>query len=94
MKRNPVVSCFLQPAVLQLVRPAQPVSSLPQVVCSMTGVRVFVSGLARARKSYSEIQETVSGAYGTLALKRVAIYKIMKKVKAGEDTTDIHHLNP
>ncbi len=94
MKRNPVVSCFLQSAVLQLARPARPVSSLPQPVCSMTGVRDFVSGLARAGKSYGEIQEMVNAAYGTLALKRAAIYKIMKKVKAGEDTTDMRHLNP
>jgi len=57
----------------------------------MTGVRDFVSGLARAGKTFKEIQETVIGAYGDLALKKTQIYDIMNKVKAGKVTSDQRH---
>jgi len=60
----------------------------------MTAVRDFVAGLARAGKGFKEIQETVNAAYGDLALKRGAIYSILRKVKAGKNTKDQRHLNP
>ena len=54
----------------------------------MTAVREFVAGLARAGKSFKEIEETVKAAYGDKALTRSAIYKIIKLVKAGKPTED------
>jgi len=36
----------------------------------------------------------VNAAYGDLSLKRVVIYCLLRKVKAGEKTEDQHHLNP
>ena len=57
----------------------------------MTGVRDFVAGLARAGKSFKEIQETVNGAFGDQALKKTQIYDILKLVKAGKSTSDRRH---
>jgi hypothetical protein len=68
-----------------------PTSLVP--TATMTGVRDFVAGLARAGKGFKEIQETVNAAYGDLALKRGAIYSILRKVKAGKNTKDQRHLN-
>lgn len=59
----------------------------------MTRVRDFVADLARAGKDYLEIKKTVEAAYGDKALKKTAIYAIIKKVKKGETTADQHHLN-
>ncbi len=36
----------------------------------------------------------MDSAYGDKALKKTAIYAILKKVKAGENTADLRHLNP
>jgi hypothetical protein len=47
----------------------------------MTRVRDFVADLARAGKDYLEIKKTVEAAYGDKALKKTAIYAIIKKVK-------------
>jgi histone-lysine N-methyltransferase SETMAR len=60
----------------------------------MTRVRDFVADLARAGKSFQKIQKTVQTVYGDKALKKTAIYAILKKVKAGENTDDQRHLNP
>jgi hypothetical protein len=60
----------------------------------MPGARDFVADLARAGKTYQEIKETVDAAYGDLSLQKTAIYAIIKKVKAGESTADLRHLNP
>jgi len=60
----------------------------------MTAVRDFVAALARAGKGFGEIQDLVKKAYGDAALKKTAIYNIIKKVKAGKNTSDQRHLNP
>jgi histone-lysine N-methyltransferase SETMAR len=60
----------------------------------MTRVRDFVADLVRARKGFLEIKKTVDTVYGDKALKKTAIYAILKKVKAGENTDDQRHLNP
>jgi hypothetical protein len=59
----------------------------------MTRVRDFVADLTRAGKGYLEIKKTVEAAYGDKALKKTAIYAIIKKVKKGETTADQRHLN-
>ncbi len=59
----------------------------------MTCVRDFVVDLARAGKGYLEIKETLETVYGDKALKKTAIYAIIKKVKNGETTNDQRHLN-
>ena len=59
----------------------------------MTRVRDFVADLARAGKDYLEIKKTVEAAYGDKALKKTAIYAIIKKVKKGETTADQRPLN-
>jgi histone-lysine N-methyltransferase SETMAR len=41
-----------------------------------------------------EIKKTVETVYGDKALKKTAIYAILKKVKAGKNTDDQRHLNP
>ncbi len=60
----------------------------------MTGARNFVADFARAGKGYQEIKEMVDAAYGDQTLLKTAIYAIIKKVKAGESTADMRHLNP
>jgi histone-lysine N-methyltransferase SETMAR len=60
----------------------------------MTGARNFVADLARAGKGYQEIKEMVDAAFGDQTLQNTAIYAIIKKVKAGESTADMRHLNP
>ncbi len=59
----------------------------------MTGARDFVAGLARAGKGYKEIKKTMDAAFGDKTLQKTAIYAIIKKVKAGENTSDQRHLN-
>jgi histone-lysine N-methyltransferase SETMAR len=59
----------------------------------MTGARDFVAGLARASKGYEEIKKNVDAAFGDKTLQKMAIYAIIKKVKAGENTSDQRHLN-
>ena len=59
----------------------------------MSGARDFVAGLARAGKSYVEIKTTVDSAFGDKTLSKASIYKIVKKVKAGKNTSDQRHLN-
>jgi hypothetical protein len=54
----------------------------------MTRVRDFIADLARAGKGYLEIKEMVENVYGEKALKKTAIYAIIKKVKNGETTDD------
>ena len=94
MNKKSVKTCFLKSAVFLLASLETRSPPLPPRVLSMTGVRNFVAGLARAGKGYGEIQETVNAAFGDLALKKAAIYKIMKKVKAGGDTADQRYQNP
>ena len=60
----------------------------------MTRAHNFVVDLAKAGKGYKEIQEMVDIVYGVKSLKKSAIYVILKKVKAGENTDDQRHLNP
>jgi hypothetical protein len=48
----------------------------------------FVATLARARKSYKDIQETVAAAYGDTGLKKTQIYAIIMNVKEGKPTSD------
>jgi hypothetical protein len=60
----------------------------------MTGACNFVADLARAGKGYQEIKVMVDAAYGDQSLQKTAIYAIIKKVKAGESTADMRHLNP
>ena len=60
----------------------------------MTDVRDFVAALARAGKDYAEIKKLCEAAYGDKALKRTAMYTILKQVKEGETTKDQRHLNP
>ena len=46
----------------------------------MTGIVCdFVASLARAGKGYGEIQEIVKAAFRDQALKKMAIYKFLKK---------------
>jgi hypothetical protein len=47
----------------------------------------------RPRQSYLEMKELVETVYGEKALKKMAIYAIIKKVKNGETTNDQRHLN-
>ncbi len=56
-------------------------------------LRDFVATLARARKSFEDIQETVALAYGDKSLKKTQIYAIIKNVKEGKPTTDQRKLN-
>ncbi len=50
----------------------------------MTPVRDFVADLARAGKGFLEIKHTVDLVFGDKALKKTAIYAILKKVKSGK----------
>jgi hypothetical protein len=59
----------------------------------MTQVWDFVADLARAKKGFLEIKKTVYTGYGDKALKKTAIYAILKKAIAGKNTDDQHHLN-
>jgi ABC-type Fe3+-citrate transport system substrate-binding protein len=54
----------------------------------MSPIWDFVAGLARAGKTFKEIQETTEAAYGKNALKKTQIYKIIKAVKEGKVTED------
>ncbi len=54
----------------------------------MTRVRQFVVDLAKAGKRFKEIDETVKKVYGDKAMTYSAIYKILRQVKAGGDTSD------
>ncbi len=58
------------------------------------GARNFVTDPARAGKGYQEIKEMVDAAYGDQTLQKTVINAIIKKVKAGESTADMRHLNP
>jgi hypothetical protein len=60
----------------------------------MTGARNFVADFASAGKGYQEIKEMVDAAYGAQSLQKMAIYAIIKKVKAGESTAYMRLLNP
>lgn len=59
----------------------------------MSTVHDFVAALARAGKGFAEIQDTTRKAYGDLALKKTAIYDIIKKVRDGKPTADQRHCN-
>jgi hypothetical protein len=60
----------------------------------MTRVRDFVADLARAGKGYLEIKITLDLVYGDKALKKTAIYAILKNVKSGKTTEDQRRFNP
>ena len=94
MNGSPEETGFLRSAVLRQAGLARKLSLLPHPASSMTGVRDFTAGLARAGKHFEEIKNTVIAAYGDQALSKSAIYKIMKKVKAGEETADQRYKNP
>ncbi len=55
----------------------------------MTRAHDFVVDLAKAGKSFREIQDMVSTVYSDKSLKKTAIYDIMKKVKEGKNTEDL-----
>jgi hypothetical protein len=46
----------------------------------------IIADLSRASKSYFEIKEMLQSVYGDKALKKMAIYAIIKKVKNSENT--------
>jgi hypothetical protein len=94
MKRCCEESCRLAISCAPAGRPGSSQSPPPLRHCSMTGARNFVADLARASKGYQEIKEMVDAAYGDQTLQKTAIYAIIKKVKAGESTADMRHLNP
>ena len=94
MNGSPEKTGFLRSAVLRQAGLARKLSLLPHPASSITGVRDFTAGLARAGKHFEEIKKTVIAAYGDQALSKSAIYKIMKKVKAGEETADQRYKNP
>jgi hypothetical protein len=58
------------------------------------GTQDFVADFNRAGKGYHEINKIVDAAYGNQTWQKTAIYAIIKKIKAGESTADIHYLNP
>jgi [histone H3]-lysine36 N-dimethyltransferase SETMAR len=60
---------------------------------SMTRAHDFVVDLAKAGKSFREIQDMVSIVYGDKSLKKSAIYNIMKKVKEGKNAEDLRGIN-
>ena len=60
---------------------------------NMTRAHDFVVDLAKAGKSFREIQDMVSTVYGDKSLKKTAIYDIMKKVKEGKNTEDLRGIN-
>ncbi len=59
----------------------------------MTRAHDFVVDLAKAGKSFREIQDMVSIVYGDKSLKKTAIYDIMKKVKEGKNAEDLRGIN-
>jgi hypothetical protein len=54
----------------------------------MSLLRDFIATLTRAGKSFKEIQEAVTVAYGDTSLKKTQIYAIIKKVREGKLTSD------
>jgi hypothetical protein len=54
----------------------------------MSPIRDFVAGLARAGKTFKEIQKKPEAAYGENALKKSQIYEIIRAVKEGKVTED------
>jgi hypothetical protein len=54
----------------------------------MSLIQDFVAELARAGKTFKEIQEITEAAYGGNLLKKTQIYEIIKAVKEGKDTVD------
>ena len=46
----------------------------------MTGVRDFVAGIARAGKSFDEIEETADLTFGDKSLHKSTIYNLINKV--------------
>jgi hypothetical protein len=54
----------------------------------MSPIRDFIAGLARAGKTFKEIQETTEAAYGENALKKTQTYEIIRAVKEGKVTED------
>jgi hypothetical protein len=57
----------------------------------MTCVRDFIADLARVGKGFLEIEKALDLVYGDKALKKTAIYAILKKVKSGKTTEDQRH---
>ena len=60
----------------------------------MTRPHDFAVDLAKAGKGFKEIKELVDRVYGSKGLKKTAIYEIIKKVKAGQNTDDLRRFNP
>ncbi len=94
MKRCCEESCRLAISCAPAGRLRSSQSPPPLRHCSMTGTHNFVADLARAGKGYQEIKEMVYAAYGDQSLQKTAIYAIIKKVKAGESTANMRHMNP
>jgi hypothetical protein len=59
----------------------------------MSPIRDFVAGLARAGKTFKEIQETTEVAYAENALKKTQIYETIRAVKEGKVTDDQNQNN-
>ena len=59
----------------------------------MTRPHDFAADLAKAGKGFKEIKELVDSVYGIKGLKKTAIYDIIKKVKAGNNTDDQRRFN-
>jgi hypothetical protein len=83
----------LRPAGGPAAPPLASLSLLPLLAVAMTKVRDLVSGLARAGKSANKIKILTDAAFGDKSLTKTTIYNILKKVKAGETTDDLQHLN-
>jgi histone-lysine N-methyltransferase SETMAR len=54
----------------------------------MSPIQDFVASLARAGKTFKDIQETTEAAYGENALKKTQIYEIIRAVKERKVTED------
>ncbi len=73
--------------------PASQAAPSPHPHSAMSPLRDFIATLAKAGKSFKDIQETVVAAYGDKSLKKTQIYAIIKNVKEGKPTTDQRKLN-
>jgi hypothetical protein len=60
-------------------------SSTPSTVCHATNLH-FVGALAA--KSFKEIEETIKNIYSNKALKKMQLYKTVRKVKEGKLAAD------
>ena len=59
----------------------------------MTRIHDFVCDLAKADKSVKEIREIIESAYPGQGLSLSQVYRLIKDVKDGKDTTDMRGRN-